>query len=583
LIDRPAFVNVSTTSVARAEDDVATADSAHWAPDRHAQKLQLIVAGEGGVFAHPLPARGRVAIGRGDANDVQIDHALISREHAILWVGPALEIEDLGSRNGIKVGGQRMASKSRSALSLGQVVELGATMLIVQAIGAPPRSQRLSTHAHFEARLDEMCSRARSGTSFSILRVHTSNALDPAVIEEVLAGAGFCAVYARGEYELLLADADHERGEAARKEIAIELGEHEVRIGIATFPSDGRSADALLERACATLRRPSTRRSIASEAEPIVLDPAMRDLYRVGERVAQGAISVLILGETGAGKEVFAEALHRMSPRRESSFVRINCAALAESLLESELFGFEKGAFTGATRAKPGLIEMADGGTLMLDEIGEMPPETQAKMLRVLEQRQVMRVGGLEPKDVDVRFLAATNRDLEAEVIEGRFRRDLFFRLAGVTLMIPPLRERKLEIGRLSERFLEKACADLGRGKMTIVPRAMSMLAEYSWPGNIRELKNAIERAVLLAVGDEIAPEHLPLDKMTIPWTAPSARTELSPPSSSKEETEERRRIQEALEQCGGNQTRAAKVLGIGRRTLTAKLTKYGMPRPKKG
>ena len=253
----------------------------------------------------------------------------------------------------------------------------------------------------------------------------------------------------------------------------------------------------------------------------------MRDLYRMLDRIARGTISVLLLGETGVGKEVLAERIHRSSPRSDAPFVKLNCAAFSETLIESELFGHEKGAFTGADAAKPGLFEAAEGGSVFLDEVGEMPAVLQAKLLRVLEQRQVMRVGSIKPRAIDVRVIAATNRDLEVEVSEGRFRSDLFYRLNGISIVVPSLKERPSEIKPLAEMFIARIAKDLGRGAPVLTLRSVELLERYDWPGNIRELRNVMERAVLLAPGDEIEVEHLPVEKMTTAWLT-GARTTAS-------------------------------------------------------
>jgi transcriptional regulator with PAS, ATPase and Fis domain len=288
--------------------------------------------------------------------------------------------------------------------------------------------------------------------------------------------------------------------------------------------------------------------------------------------VANSSLSVLLLGETGVGKEVTAEAIHLNSPRANKPLLRLNCAAFSEHLLESELFGHEKGAFTGAEQAKPGLLEVAIGGTVFLDEVGELPLTLQAKLLRVFEQQTVMRVGGLKERAIDVRFIAATNRDLNAEIALGRFRRDLFFRLNGFSLSIAPLRERKQEIEPLAQRFLAEAALRAGRSRAPrLSPAALALLQAHSWPGNIRELRNLIERGVVLCAGDVIETEHLPLDPIT-----PGGGAALEPASS------ERDRLVEALQRAGGNQSLAAKALGISRGTLLARLDAFGVPRPRK-
>jgi transcriptional regulator with PAS, ATPase and Fis domain len=302
------------------------------------------------------------------------------------------------------------------------------------------------------------------------------------------------------------------------------------------------------------------------------------------ESVAKGTISVLLLGETGSGKEVLARRIHELSPRAGGPFLAINCAAMPENLLESELFGFEKGAFTGATSAKPGLLESANGGTVLLDELGEMPLGTQAKLLRVLETRQAMPVGSLRARDIDVRFVAATNRDLAASVAEGRFREDLLFRVSGITIQVPPLREREDEIPELARDLLDEECRRAGKPKKTLTPAALEVLVRYRWPGNVRELRSALERAVLLAPGDAVDVPHLFLVAAPSPQPAPDGRTMAPPPPApaASDDDPERARIAAALEKTGGNQTEAAKLLGLTRRALMWRMDRFGMARPRR-
>jgi two-component system, NtrC family, response regulator AtoC len=320
----------------------------------------------------------------------------------------------------------------------------------------------------------------------------------------------------------------------------------------------------------------------------VVVDPAMRALYQALARVAAGTVSVLLSGETGVGKEVVARALHDYSPRAAKPFVVLNCAALPSELLESELFGHEKGSFTGAVRDKPGLLETADGGTFFLDEIGEMPLATQAKLLRVLEAGASQRVGALRPRPIDVRFVAATNRDVPAEIEVGRFRRDLYYRLSAVSLAIPPLRERPSDLTALAQYFADEASAQLGRAPAGPLPGpVVDALRAYPWPGNVRELRNVMHRAVLLAAGEPLRPEHL-ADPGAAAAPAESRAAATAPPSEPaglKDELKalERERIRDALDACGGNQSRAASRLGISRRSLSEKLDAYGFPRPRKG
>ncbi len=331
-------------------------------------------------------------------------------------------------------------------------------------------------------------------------------------------------------------------------------------------------------RACAEPRpRPVADRdgTPTPGAGVVIGDPRMRAVHRLVARMAGGDISILLLGETGVGKEIIAETIHARSPRAGRPFLRLNCAALSESLLESELFGHERGAFTGASQAKPGLLESAGGGTVFLDEIGELPPATQVKLLRVLEERRVMRVGALRSQPIDVRFVAATNRNLVDAVAAGQFRQDLYYRINGISITIPPLRERRAEIEPLAREFIHRFCRESGREPVPELSRAARrQLLRHPWPGNIRELRNAIERAVLLCAGRRIAPAHLPLAEAA-PGEAPGPGGGPVAPAA------ERQLIIDALDQCAGNQTAAAQLLGMSRRTLVSRLVAYDIPRPR--
>jgi DNA-binding NtrC family response regulator len=329
----------------------------------------------------------------------------------------------------------------------------------------------------------------------------------------------------------------------------------------------------------------------------VIRDPAMRAIYEQAALAARSPLSVLILGETGVGKEVLAHAIHAHSRRASGPFLGLNCAALTESLQESELFGYEKGAYTGALQAHAGLFEAANGGTVFLDEIGELAPGAQARLLRVLEERAVKRLGSNQERPIDVRFVAATNRNLEEESERGRFRQDLYFRLNGISLQIPPLRERATEIEAFARLFLAAASREVERPETpTLSPAALEILRRHRWPGNVRELRNAIGRAVVLCLGNSVLPEHLPPSLLKavesqarlagsapIDPPAPSPGTEGDAPSLQSEvDALEKARILDALEQCAGNQTRAAQKLGISRGTLIARLQSFGITRPRK-
>ncbi len=301
----------------------------------------------------------------------------------------------------------------------------------------------------------------------------------------------------------------------------------------------------------------------------------MERLFENMRLVAPTRSSVLIVGESGTGKELVANALHRASPRRDERFLALNCGAIPSDILESELFGHERGSFTGAISRKIGKFELAHKGTLFLDEISELYPELQVKLLRVLEERHIMRVGGSETIEVDFRLIAATNRDLEREVSEGRFREDLYYRLKVVTLKIPPLRERTEDMALLAEHFLEQFCAEHGKPKQRLTPAALEALTHHSWPGNVREFKNFIESTVIFHHGEEIDRKDLPpefLHAALQPSGAPVQNMVGQPRTMAEIE---RQAILETLELTDGRRADAARTLGIGLRTLQRKLKEY--------
>jgi two-component system response regulator AtoC len=377
------------------------------------------------------------------------------------------------------------------------------------------------------------------------------------------------------------------------------VGAVEVRIGVVVLPVHGAHPEELVDRARAALRAARASRAAIVAADPretrtpqsdvVVAAPQMRRVYSLVDKVADTPMTVLIMGETGVGKEVVAEALHRRSGRRARPFVRLNCACLPETLLESELFGHEKGAFTGADRRKIGYFEAAQGGTIFLDEIGEIPPNMQAKLLRVLEERRITRVGGTQEIEVDVRVVCATNRDLEAEVARRGFREDLFFRVSGFAILVPPLRDRRSEILPLADYFIVQMVRELGQPPPALTPAAQRALVGHSWPGNVRELRNALERAIVLAIGGVIDLDDLP---ERVREEAPTAGPPLAPapaPAAGAVDVKqhiadvERASILAVLEACGGNQTRAARQLGLSRRALIYRMEKHGLKPPPGG
>ena len=298
----------------------------------------------------------------------------------------------------------------------------------------------------------------------------------------------------------------------------------------------------------------------------VMVSAKMHELLRMVDRVAPTESSVLILGESGTGKELIARAIHDRSARRDQAFVPIHCGALPREVLESELFGHERGAFTGAAGTKPGLVELADGGTLFLDEIGEMEPDSQVKLLRALETKSFFRVGGTRARTVDMRLVAATNRDLPEAIRGGQFRQDLYYRINTIAIQLPPLRDRREDVRVLAEHFVERNAA---YGRKRLSAEALAVLEGYDWPGNVRELQHAIERAVILATADDIKPADLP-DEVRAGDRAPAR------PAGSIEDME-RQHIIATLRQVGGHRGKAATLLGIDPKTLYRKIQSYGI------
>ena len=352
-----------------------------------------------------------------------------------------------------------------------------------------------------------------------------------------------------------------------------------------TKPFDPDEIRQVMEKAVSTRRLAAREARLPADEDPEPLlsghSVALAEVKHVIDRVAATPATVLITGESGTGKEIVARSLHRASTRKMGPFIKVNCAAIPEGLLESELFGYEKGAFTGAVGRKPGRFELADGGTLFLDEIGEMPPSAQPKLLRAIQEGRFYRVGGTEIVHVDVRLVAATNRDLREEVRTGRFREDLFYRLHVVPIHLPPLRDRPEDIPTLARLFLERFASKLHRPVSSIDPLAMDLLRAHPWPGNIRELENAIERATLLCDGGTLLARDLP-SEVQPPTPRPSATTEPTPLRErirAATQRIERDAILEALRMTEGNVTRAARKLGLSRRGLQLKMKELEIDR----
>ncbi len=358
----------------------------------------------------------------------------------------------------------------------------------------------------------------------------------------------------------------------------IETAVEAMRHGAADFlakPVNLDRLDLLLERVLKTRSMETENRQLRAQLDDkfgfeniVGRSAAMQEVFDTVRQVAASRATVLIQGESGTGKELIAKAIHQLSPREQGPFVPVHCAALSSTLLESELFGHEKGSFTGAAERHKGRFELADGGSLFLDEIGEVDANVQVKILRALEERRFERVGGQESIEVDTRLIAASNRDLKQMVADGAFREDLFYRLYVVVITLPPLRERKGDILLLLKHFLDDFARENGREVTGFSPEALDLLGAYSWPGNVRELRNVVEQTVVLSRGQRIGVRDLPVH---IRETGVGAAT-----NSGKLEEVEKQAILQTLKETGGNRTRAAERLGISRRTLHRKIAEYG-------
>jgi two-component system, NtrC family, response regulator AtoC len=569
-------------------------DSGLEAEESRRGHLHMVLIGNGTLATHPLPESGMLTIGRSATCDITLDDKSISRRHAVLNLGERLTIEDLNSANGTRVRGAAVKFGHPVRIAVGEVVGLGKVSIILQQ-RSTTRTRKILNSEDFAARLDEECARTqRSGAAFALLHFEPEHKASAGAVEdalcELLRETDLIGKHSLYEYRVLLLDTLASNADDAVRRIANKLIHRglKCKIQLACYPRDAKQEQPLLPRPEVPAFEPRPSESHAT-GDVVVVDQQMRSLHQLIEQVAGSHLGVLLLGETGVGKEIFARSVHRSSQRASGPFVELNCAALTETLLESELFGHEKGAFTHATSAKPGLLEIAHGGTLLLDEVCDMPLTTQAKLLRVIEDSQLRRVGGLKQRSIDVRFVAATNIDIEARIESGLFRRDLFYRLNGVTLMIPPLRERIVEVAPLATLFIERAWHRDSRPPR-LAPETLELMKSYSWPGNVRELKYTIERAVLVCGQGPILPEHLP-DKLRALAGTLQARSPVdvlveqpTPPPADEHGLDEERRLVEALDRAGGNQTIAARLLGISRRTLVNRLNIHNhIERPRKG
>jgi DNA-binding NtrC family response regulator len=569
-------------------------------------RIGLLVFHRAGAELVPLREGEPVVVGRVPPADVIIPDGSLSKRHArFVLEGGHVSVEDLGSTNGTRLRGVPV---ERATLGLGDEVSLGAVTVTVHT-SARSSPLILAGHDRFCAQLAEEATRARFfQRGFAAAWVRAGRGADGQArawadgLQAALRPVDRVGLYGDEVLEILFPEASTE--EAA--ELLRPLLGPGLAVGVAGFPLAAASPEELLAAGVSALRRataaeplqlaapraPRTFQAASGPepAAPVSASPAMRALLDTARRVSRGAVAVLFVGETGSGKEVLARYLHEQSPRRARPLVCVNCAAIAPSLLESTLFGHEKGAFTGALQQQKGVFEAADGGTVFLDEVGELPPAAQAALLRVLETKRVSRVGSTRELPVDTRVVAATHRDLEAMCDRGAFRQDLLYRLNAVTLRIPPLRERREDIPVLVERFLEASIAEVGSAVRGIDPEALELLVAHTWPGNVRELRNVIERAVVIARDESVTLDDLP-DRVRAgasrPTKAPSAQgpgalsvAQLDGDFRARMDRLEAAVLGHALEAAGWNQTETARRLEMPLRTLVHKIREHGLKKP---
>jgi DNA-binding NtrC family response regulator len=562
-------------------------------PAAAAQSYFLIFeANSSRVF--PLPFSGEVVAGRAESADLRLDDGGVSRHHArIVLNGAHAHVVDLQSHNGTILNGERIVGAM--PLGSGDTLVLSKTTLVFHGGSRRPAVRTLVDFARLRQRAEDEIERGqRSRRPFALaallLGTHPDERARAAtVLSAELRRIDLAAWDGSDRLLVLLAetDAEHAQVAAARLVRALATVAPATQAGFASWPMDGVDFDTLLSSARSAARAATSHRPThaaenfttirVGDREAIVADPAMRRVYALVEELAAANMPVLITGETGSGKDLVAAALHARSARREHPLISINCASLPESLIESELFGFERGAFTGAVASKPGLITAAHKSTLFMDEIAELPPSAQAKLLRVVDTKHLRMLGDVEERALDVRIIAATNKDLAVEVEAGRFRRDLYFRLKGATVWIPPLRDRRGEIPILVNAFLRGACSRLGRQTLAVSPAAMEELVFHEWQGNVRELRNLLEFVAAVVKGPVLEPWHfaewLGGPAVIVPPAGDAAAQAPSFRNLSDEIRElEKCRIIEALAAANGNRTQAAALIGMPLRTFVARL-----------
>ena len=558
----------------------------------------------------PVPPGTELVVGRGTDVGVKLGDAMVSRHHARCTATPdGVRLTDLDSRHGTLVNGERLVGAR--LLRSGDVITVGQATLVLHRANRIGGSTLVEREALVRRAEDELARARHYHRELAVIVVRTTAPLDAAAAELAVAGrmppgAASAAIAA---HHLAVLAPELDGAAAARladglaKALAPTTGP--VAVGVACAPSDAAAADALLTaaRTAADAAAPGQRIAaadqipelVAGEHRIVVADPAVAKLYELAARLARSPLAILIEGETGAGKELAAAALHAFA-RRPGPLVAVNCAAVPEALAEAEWFGYARGAFTGASAAKAGYLEQASGGTLFLDELGELSLALQAKLLRALEAGEITRVGEVTPRPIDLRVVAATNRDLAAEVAAGRFRQDLYFRLGAARLTLPPLRDRPRDLAVLCRRILAEACAALDRPPLRLSVAATWALAAHDWPGNVRELRNVLGYLAAAAPDDATTIERAQLPPsfaaavapgrgaVPVAPVAPPPRPALgtAPPvgpgfRSVGDDVRalERGRMVEALRAAGGQQNRAASLIDMPLRTFATKMKRY--------
>jgi DNA-binding NtrC family response regulator len=563
-----------------------------WPVEGSDAPLALLVSHPHGAGLVPLRPGEPLVIGRAPPAHIVIEDTGLSRQHARFTVlDQKVVVEDLGSLNGTRMGSERI---TRAELAPGGVVQLGRVFASVQALSQRTESSgRVEGHAQLIAALEQELQRSSffgRGLALVMLKAGDSSLAVHELLDRVrtrLRPVDRLATYSIDTLEILMPEASPDDV----KQALARFNQAGVRAtaGAVIASTGGVSSERLIAECRAALHRAGREPVVVSlDREParltqrdipiIAESPAMQAVLKTATRLARGVIPVLLIGETGVGKEVLARYLHESGPRREKPLICVNCASIPPPLLESSLFGHEKGAFTGAIGTREGVFEAAEGGTLLLDEVGELTASAQAALLRVLENKRVMRVGSTKEIPIDVRIIAATHRDLELMSERGEFRQDLLYRLNALALAIPPLRERREDIPVLARKFLADANLANASSVRDIEEDALELLVEHAWPGNVRELRNVIERATVVSETGTITPADLPAHIGSTVEPASDSEVDFR----TRMERLEVEVIVAALEKCGWNQTQAARKLEMPLRTLQYKLKTLNIERPRK-